>query len=175
MTQLGLEPTYLLDSCCVVNLDNKHRHPNVPPEFDDVERESIWNGLEALANDGFLKLIKQVKGELTDWHPSGLRRLAAFSGAKYALKRSERVVREYQRVVQAYPDLINKSKRDDPADPWLITVARLHGWHILTEEFPMSSRSLKATRELRIPDVCTREGIQCTNLRTLARSKGWLR
>ncbi len=175
MTQKSLLPVYLMDASPIIRLDGMDRRPPTPPDFTITERALIWDGLEEFAKDGRLRLIKQVREELSRWHPQGLARLMAFPGCRFDMRRTQGVTLEYQRIVTTYPDLAPKAGGRDPADPWLIVAAQKYGWTIITMELSLKARSPKARKNLRIPDVLDYEKmLPCLDLRTVANHEGWL-
>jgi len=169
-----MDPIYLADTCSFLDLDSMH--PMQPgTEFSVRDRALVWDGLEKLADAGHLKLIKQVKKELSRHHPDALRRLAAYQGHRLVMRRTAAIISLYQRITTAYPQLIHGGQlKYDKADPWLIVAAQTYGYHIVSDELRISERSPKQRKTLRIPDVCDREGIRCYKLRELAAEKGWL-
>jgi hypothetical protein len=168
-----LTPVYLLDACCLVELDGRHRDPPASPSYTVKERALIWRGLESLARDGRLKLIRQVKRELKRWHPDGLKKLAIHPGTMVFMRRTPPIVRRYQTITSTYPQLVKGGSLIEKADPWLILVAQLHGYTIVTEELPQDMRKRKKN-EIHIPDACLIESILCINLRRLAKDEKWL-
>ncbi len=174
MTQLAFQPVYLCDGCCIIRLDGKDRMPPAPPDFTPQERALIWDGLERLTGAGRLKLISQVKEELSRWHPEGLKRLVPYPGHRVNLPRSPANILLWRQVVSRYPD-IGPRPGKDPADPWLIVAAQKFRYPIVTMELALSERSPRANKKLRIPDICALEGMPLPmNLRQLAVVEGWL-
>jgi hypothetical protein len=168
---------YLLDTCTVVGLDGKHRPPT--SQYSSAERVLIWEELETLANDGRVKLIKQVKAELKRWHPGGLARFAPYPGHRLIVKRTADVVRHYQLITTQHPDLARAGRmKFDPADPWLIVAAERHGYTVVTDELLQADRATlkgRKQREQRIPDVCKIRNVPCVKLRDLAIQLGWIK
>jgi len=169
---------YLLDASSVVRLDGKDRIPSASP-FSAMEQKTIWEGLEALADQGRLKLIKQVKEELARHDPQGLKRLKQYPGQKLIIRRTATTIKHYQLITARHPDLVKGGSRFDPADPWLILAAERHGYTIISEELSKSERTTKVTRKKnmeRIPDVCKARRLQTpVKLRELAKQEGWIK
>jgi len=174
MTQARLWSAFLLDTSCPMRLDGRDRPPPSPPAYSDQEREQVWEGLIALAQEGRLKLVKQVKGELERRHPAALRRLKAIKGTKMPRVNNELRLR-YQWLLAQYPKLIPDDPRFDPADPWLVVSAQQYGFTIMTEELPTSVKRTRPRRGPPIPDLCDELRIPWTSLRTLATAEGWIR
>ena len=177
-----LPPVYLLDSSSPIHLEDLNRilpgQPPATPAFTAREREPIWEGLERLANDGRLVLIKQVVEELSDpaFIPV-LDRLRSFRGYR-VLKHTNDLRRRYRDLMRRHPDLARAIARydptRDPADPWLVVNAHKHGLTIVTEELRRTVRAGRPRRGPPIPDICDKEGIRCISLRHLANDEGWL-
>lgn len=64
MTSRMFDPVYLIDTCSLMRLDGLNREPPGSTPYTVLERGLIWDGLEWLANDGRLKLIKQIRGSM---------------------------------------------------------------------------------------------------------------
>jgi hypothetical protein len=168
MTQARLWAVFLVDTSCLMRLDGLDRPPPDPPAYSPQERQRIWQGLTALAQDGRLKLIKQVKGELERWHPVALSRLKPIPGTRMPRVNNELRLR-YQWLLAQYPRLI-------PADPaWLIVSAQQYGFTIVTEELPTGVRRSRPRHGPPMPDLCNELGIPWTSLRSLAGAEGWIR
>jgi len=169
---------YLVDASSVVRLDGKDRVPSASP-FSPAEQEAIWEGLEKLADEGRLKLIKQVKEELGRYDPDGLRRLKKYPGQKLIIKRNATTIKHYQLITTRHPDLMKGGSRFDKADPWLILAAERFGYTIISEELSKTERTTKIARKQnmeRIPDVCKARGLKAAmKLRKVAKLEGWIK
>jgi uncharacterized protein DUF4411 len=171
---IPINSVYLVDTCSFLDLDSAH--PMQPgTEFSIMERALIWEGLENLADSGQLKLITQVKKELKRHHPTALKRLIGYPGHRLVVRRTPALIAHYQAVTTAYPQLVRGGRlKRDKADPWLITIAEIRGYEIVSDELRISERSSKQRKILKIPDVCDMRGIKCHKLRELATQLGWL-
>jgi len=167
---------YLIDTSSLVELDNKHLvlpgQPARLPSFSVLEQALIWDGLENLAKNGRGKLIRQVKAELERWNPDALNRLKIYPGHR-APNRTPDLVGIYQNVMSQFPRLIERYPKYDPADPWIIAMARKYGYAVVTEETPAAEKA-KSPRKTPIPDVCQALGMTCLNLRGLAELEEWI-
>lgn len=173
MTQSRLWSIFLLDTSSLVRLDGLDRPPPSPPAYSSAERLKIWVQLEALCRDNRLKVVKQVKEELSRWDPAALDRLK-----RHPFHRTPRLNNDlrlrYQRLLTSYPNLLPRDPKHDPADPWLIVAAQHYGMTIITDELPRSIRRSRARRGPPIPDICDDLGIPWTSLGELARAEGWI-
>lgn len=177
MSLFPASTVYLIDTSSVVRLDGKDGVPSALP-FSKAEQEAIWKELENLADQGRLKLIKQVKEELSRHDPNGLKRLKQYPGQKLIIRRTASVIKHYQSITTQHPDLTKGGSRFDKADPWLIVAAEIHGYTIITEELLKKDRTTLVARRRnmeRIPDVCKiRPGLNdAIGLRDLAKQEGW--
>ncbi len=148
MTQTTFLPIYLMDTSPIVRLDGKDNRPPTPPDFTVMERALIWDGLEALAKDGRLKLIKQVRDELKAHNPDGLARLTAYKPAILNIYRTADVWIQYQRIVSIYKGIAPKPGGRAIADPWLIVAAKRYGFTVVTMELSLQARAPTAPRKL---------------------------
>ncbi len=169
---------YLLDTSSVVRLDGKDGVPAANP-FSAAEQASIWAGLEGLAANGRLKLIKQVKSELWRHDRKGRARLTKHSQHELIIRRTPSVIRLYQNITATHRDLMRGGSRRDPGDPWLIVASELYGHTIVCEELLGQDRSPTLPRRKRlmerIPDVCQARNLpNAIHLRDLAMQEGWI-
>ena len=168
---------YLIDSSSVIRLDGKDRNPPAHP-FSTVERELIWEGLEAFAESGRLKVIKEVREELERYDPLGLDRLKQYAAQRLIIRRTQKVITQFQAITTNHPDLMKGGSRFNPADPWLILAAEKYNYTIITEELERSARTTQVGRMMRrerIPDVCQSRGLKpIICLRDLAVQEGWI-
>jgi Domain of unknown function (DUF4411) len=168
---------YLIDSCSVIRLDGKDRNPPAQP-FTTVERELIWEGLEAFAENGRLKIIKEVREEVERLDPLGLDRLKQHSAHRLIIRRTQKVITQYQAITANHPDLMKGGSRFNPADPWLILAVEKYDYRIITEELLKSARTTQVSRmqrRERIPDVCQARTLKAPIcLRDLAVQEGWI-
>lgn len=96
---------YLIDSSSVIRLDGKDRNPPVLA-FSKVERELVWDGLESFADNGRLKVIKEVREELGRYDADGLKRLQQYPAHRLIIRRTQTIVQHYQTITTAHPDLM---------------------------------------------------------------------
>lgn len=170
---------HLLDTSSVVRLDNKDAVLATVP-FTAKEQEAIWKGLEQLAKEGRLKVIKQVKSELWRHDRKGRARLMRFANTAIVIKKAREVVKLYQEITTNHRDLMKRGSRRDPADPWLIVASELYGYKIITEELLKADRKptlpKKRLNMERIPDVCrVRKLHDAIHIRDLALDEKWIK
>lgn len=169
---------YLIDSCSVIRLDGKDQNPPAVP-YTVTEKKAIWDGLKKLAEEGRLKLIKQVKEELSRHDPDGLKTLKEYPRQKLIIRRTADVIKHYRLIMAKHPDLMKGGSRFDPADPWLVLAADRFGYTIITEELLKAERTTlkpRMQKRERIPDVCKAMGLEdAIKLRDLAKQEKWIK
>jgi len=178
--RLDFYPTYIIDTCCVMELDNAHRvlkgQDPPPPRYTNAERAAVWEGLERLAKDGRLKIIRFVKEELADHYPAILPRLDSLPHTGCNI--TNRVRLAYQELIGRNPKVLEGWPHDpahDDADPWIVAFAKTSGFTVITEEISAEQSSRKKRKKgMSIPDLCDAEGVKCVKLRRLATDEGWL-
>jgi hypothetical protein len=121
------------------------------------EHKSIFDNIIQLANAGRLKTVRQVFGELKKW-PLSLGFLKPHRSIVEVDAKHEFTV-EMQNIME---EIGNKAPwlweqtgagNPDPADPWLIGVAKLLDYTVVTNE--------GQRKEKRIPNVCRLPSINC--------------
>ena len=172
------DEVYLLDTSSLLRLDGLDGLTPVDP-FTESEREAIWEGLKKLAEQGRLKLIKQVKAELKRHHKRGLYKLVNYPRHEFIIPRNDGNNKIYRDVTSKHPDLIPRVSTRNPADPWLIVAAEISDYTIISEEKSKSERSQHQPRKKldqeRIPDVCKERRLKPPiKLRALAVQEGWI-
>lgn len=168
---------YYIDCSSLMELENRHviLSPGKTPTFSKLEQGLIWEGLEVLADEGRLKLIKQVRAELQRWHPVALARLNAFAGCRVPPTNND-LRRRYQTIVATYPRWAKKvvQSKYEPADPWLIASTQKYGGILITEELPAARQLRPRKNRPKIPDACEALGVPYQTLREVALEEGWL-
>ena len=155
-------PVYAIDTCSVIWLDGINREPDDSYRYSQQEMTAIWAGLEAFAKQGCLKIIPAVRRELKDNHPLGLKRLLRQGSCRAPNK-----TRAVRLAVKPYAAAMVKPYWSrDPADPWLLAYAEVHGYIVVSDEL---RRGLS-----RIPVICQTAGIPCFTLRRLAEEQSWI-
>ena len=139
---------YLVDTCVWVNIRDIHK-----------DSEEIWSSLILCIEVGILKTVRHVYEELDNRFPDVHARLKPhrvellISDAEtYAVE----VKSELQVISADHPKLYDPLGGGNPADPWLIGVAKASGLTIVTDE----SGTGKGHKS-KIPYVCAQRGVEC--------------
>lgn len=75
-------------------------------------------------------------------------------------------------IQSRYPELADAKSGHESADPWVIALARLRGWTVVSQETSASEKR-KPSKSYYIPDVCRDLGVPCINLLGLMRKERW--
>jgi hypothetical protein len=94
------------------------------------------------------------------------------SQAEQFVKHNAPLIAEANGVTTAFPGLLDPNARHDEADRYVIALAKLHGWAVVTHETPARSKK-HALRTHFIPDVCRAWNIPCVDLLEVMRREGW--
>jgi hypothetical protein len=78
------------------------------------------------------------------------------------------IQQKVREILKAHPRLVNASKNGPRGDPFVIAVAAVHGWSVVSGELPSGS-----IKKPHIPDVSTATGIPCVTLLDFVRSQRW--
>jgi hypothetical protein len=153
--------TYSLDTSVLVNGWRKTYSPDVFP--------ALWRKLDELIADGRVFAIDEVLRELSKQDDEIL---------AWAKDREHMFVRidsdgEIQvavaEILSRFPRLVDSSKSRSIADPFVIALAKVRGYTVVTEE-----KFGGTIEKPKIPIVCQEMGIRCINLLQLVREQGWV-
>ena len=141
---------------------------------------TYWEEVSRCTSSGRLVLLDIVKAEidkgkddLADW----ISRQAGFVICNHI---SPEIIGKYQEVLQ-YIQMCGLYKEQalqtwangDVADPWLIAVAAVNDYTIITAEAPSGGLSVKnPNRNAKIPDVAKAFGVRTNNLYYMMRQLG---
>lgn len=128
--------------------------------------ETQWNLLKQYIEDGRLKICEAVFNEvkkaeeLKSW-------LNNFN--KLLVKCYEHdVIVEAKTIVNAYPKLLDINNSSDQSDPYVIALAKLNNYTVLSNE--AYSEGGKKTK---IPYICKQMSIDCMNTRQFYIEEKW--
>jgi hypothetical protein len=125
----------------------------------------VWSGLEALIEAGRLVASEMVREEI-EVKSDGLFAWSKAHGNLF-VPVDEAQDEEVRAVVRAYRRLVEERKGRNRADPFVIALAKLRGIVCVTEE------QFGDETNVRIPFVCARLGVECTDLVGLMTREGW--
>jgi hypothetical protein len=88
------------------------------------------------------------------------------------LQHDKSILKQANAITSSFPGLIDPYARHDEADRYVIALAKLNNWTVVTHETP-ALRKKMALRTHFIPDVCREIGVICIDLLDLMRNEGW--
>jgi hypothetical protein len=137
---------------------DEHYPPDTFPTF--------WEHMDGVARDGTIRVSEEVVRELekkddgaADWIQARPEMIIATDIA---------IQQKVTEILKAHPRLVNASKNRSGGDPFVVAVAAVHGFSVVSGEMPSGN-----PKRPHIPDVCTSMRISCRNLLEFVRSQGW--
>ena len=128
---------------------------------------SVKKAIEELINQGKLFAPERVFEEINHVGSAPLKTWAK-SHKQIFLPHDVHLQEEANEIQFKYPDLIDNTTPFDEADRWIIALAKLKGWVVITHETSVKSKR-KPDRNLYIPDVCNDMKIPCKEFLDLLR------
>jgi hypothetical protein len=145
----SIEPdTYLIDTSAWSNIDLRK-------DCDDV-----WNLIYGLLDEGRIVACSRVVGELRDGSSCYLSRIKPYEKTLMAGDRNSDDI-EYLMLLGRtfeHPGMSRAAGLIDPADPYIVALAELEGYVVVSDE----TKRKRASRK--IPGVCEKRGIRCISL-----------
>lgn len=127
--------------------------------------------IEALIADDKLRAPQIVREELDAVGTPALKSWARSQSGLFVPLES--ALQDEAAAIQAqYPELVDVKSGHESADPWVIALAKLRGWTVVSQETSASEKR-KPPKSYYIPDVCRNLGVPCINLLGLMRREGW--
>jgi hypothetical protein len=127
--------------------------------------------VENLIAAGKWQAPAQVEIEIGHVGTPGLKTWAKAQKRQF-IAHDQALMTEANAVTTAYPGLIDPYARHDEADRYIIALAKLRGWTVVTHETPARSKK-HAVRTHFIPDVCRAMGVPCIDLLEVMRREKW--
>lgn len=142
----------------------ERRYP--PDLFPSLESE-----MTALASGSVIYAPERVWDEIQHVGSPGLRSWAKANRGMF-LPHDSALQKEANAIQHKYPGLIDPRAIHDEADRYIIALAKLRGFSVVTHETSAHSKK-KPPRSHYIPDVCAAESIQCIPFVELMREQKW--
>jgi hypothetical protein len=137
---------HIVDTCVLVNVRDIHK-----------DSKKVWDALIAEIESDRLKSVRHATDELERRFPDIFARLKPFKNILlvpdtdlYALE----VIAEIREIQKHHPTLINPLGGGNPADPFLIGVAKAKSAVVITDE-----KSKGPGFKSKIPFVCTNRNV----------------
>lgn len=127
---------------------------------------TLWEKIEGLITAGRLLASEEVLRELEKKSDDTYRWAKGQAGLFVPLDRGQ--TDEVSRIEGAFPHLVHKIKNRSVSDPFVIALAKLRGYTIVTEENESTS-----PQKPKIPDVCAVYGIKCITFLEVVRHEKW--
>lgn len=127
----------------------------------------FWDKVDALIAEGRLispvEVLNETKKRSDELH--------AWLKARPAMFREldDAVQIEAAQVLAQFPRLVGERKLRTSADPFVIALARVEGWQLVTDEKPTGSLNRP-----NIPDVCGALGMASMGVLDLIRAEKWV-
>lgn len=149
---------FSLDTSGFLDAWTRHYPPDIFPTF--------WHQMDAAARNGVIRISEEALKELekkddgaADW----------IKDRPQMIVTTDVPIQETVRgILKLHQRLVNASKSRSGGDPFVIAVAAVNSWSVISGELPSGS----ANRP-KIPDVCKSMGIRCINLLDFIKSQGW--
>lgn len=163
-------PAYIIDTSSLMHVDGEDSSPKLR-RFSTEERDRFWRHFVARVDDGRIKTIREVFDEIERNDRRATQELAPRL-QKLLVPTTD----DFNCVASLLKDerfrgLVRDDAVSEPADPWIICVARRLGLIVVTNEVRTADRKRPDGRA-RIPDVCGALGIDCIDVVEFARREG---
>ncbi len=132
---------------------------------------SVQQAMERLVQEEKLFAPQQVRKEIEDVGSPHLLEWAK-AHKKLFLPHDEDMQEKAQEIQRRFPDLIDSTALHDEADRWIIALAYLKGYTVVTHETPAREKK-HPKRKMFIPDVCKSLNVPCVEFLELMRFEGW--
>ena len=126
--------------------------------------KGYWEILADLAQKGIVFSTMEVKRELEKINDDLLEWI---KDKNFFKNPNENVQKWMRKILEKYPHLVDASRGRSIADPWVIAHAKFENAIIVTLE-----QKAKKSDQIKIPDVCLKEGIKCIDIYDLIKHLG---
>lgn len=130
---------------------------------------SVKGSMEGLINQDKFHAPERVLEEINYVGSHSLKNWAK-GNKNIFLQHSVDLQNEANDIQFKYPDLIDNTSPYDEADRWVIALAKLNGWTVVTHETSVKKKK-NAPRNLYIPDVCYSLNIPCIEFLEMLRKE----
>jgi len=126
--------------------------------------------VDALIAAGRWVSVKGVFDEIGHVGSPGLKLWAKAQSAHFR-PHDAALLTQANAITKAHPGLIDTSATYDEADRYVIALAKMNKWCVVTHETPARRKGLYAPRTDYMPDVCAKMGVKCLELLTILRNE----
>lgn len=126
----------------------------------------LWGRVEALIAAGRLVAPVEILHELERQDDETKRWARGQSGLFVPLDRTQ--TDEVTRILRSFPLLVDSSRGRSGGDPFVIALAKIRGYTVVTEE-----KLTRSAKRPRIPDVCLSYNVPCIAFLELVLRERW--
>lgn len=127
---------------------------------------TFWEHMNLAAQDGTIMVSEEVVRELEKKDDGAADWITARPGMIVTTDIS--VQKKVSEILKIHPRLVNAGKSRSGGDPFVIAVALIYKFSVITGELPSGN-----TRNPHIPDVCVALKVQSMSVLEFARSQKW--
>lgn len=132
---------------------------------------TLQKKVESLIATRVCAAVELVKEEIDAVGTPGLRTWATGQAGLFVPLSSD-VQLEGAAIEAAYPELMDPKGLNESADAYVIALAKLKGWTVVSQETSVQEKH-RPRRSYFIPDVCRDLGVPCINLLGMMRREKW--
>lgn len=150
---------YSIDTSVIITAWRDKYPPKVFP--------ALWENIQNLIAYGKIVASEEVHRELEKKEDDIYRWIKRFP--TMLIKTSEQIQRITTEILYKYPKLVDQRSHRRQADPFVIALAKVKGYKVLTEE-----KASGSDKKPNIPDACKGFNISCVNLLKLFEEQKWV-
>ncbi|MBI5675092.1 MAG: DUF4411 family protein [Nitrospirae bacterium] len=128
---------------------------------------------EQLANSGQFHAPKRVGDEIQHIGPPDLKAWAKQNSSIF-LPHDQIIQKEANEILKQFPGFIDPNAIHDEADRYVIALAKVRGFTVVTHETAARLKRNPNRRSHYIPDVCAELHVNCIELLELMRRERWV-
>jgi hypothetical protein len=149
---------FSLDTSAFLDAWIRHYPPDTFPTF--------WEYMDTAAREGVVKISEEALRELEKKDDGAARWVKS---RPHMIAATDVPIQEkVKEILKAHSRLVNASKNRSGGDPFVIAVAAVNGWSVVSGEQPSGS-----AKHPKIPDVCAGMKIPYLNMLDFVKSEKW--
>jgi hypothetical protein len=134
--------------------------------YKPIRFPKLWDQLDMLIKEGRLVSSSLVLRECSKQRSEELHEWLQPRASMFQMP-DEIVQAQVEHIVNTYTGLVTAGKEKFQADPFVIALAKVNGYTVITEETGLTSLS-------KIPGVCNAMNVDCINLMQLIDQEDWV-
>jgi hypothetical protein len=150
--------SFSLDTSAILDAWVRHYPPDVFP--------SIWERMKGAASEGKIFIIDEVLSELKrkddgahEWFESH---------GEMVISIDAKIQASVAEIMHKYPKIIDTRRNRSGCDPWVVALAQVRGFSVVTAERPSGSLARP-----KIPDICVDMALPHMDVVEFFRRQGW--